>query len=115
MNPILAVDTNMTVNDQQTAEWKKIGVETIRVDTMNEAITRLARGDKHLFVAINENSIPDFWEPLRVMRDITAAPIFIITSTYAVAKNTKAVQYGADAYGAFAEQTQGMFWPDWRY
>ena len=107
MDRILAIDTNLTVNEQQTAEWEKIGVGTLRVDTMSEAISRLVSGDRFLFVAINEDSIPDFWGPLRIMRDITTAPIFIITSTYAVAKHTKAVQHGADAYGAFAEQTAG--------
>gem|GEM_PF-6625244 len=104
---IMAVDTNQAVHDQQTAEWVKIGVGTLRVDTMNEAISRLIRSEKFLFVAINEDSVPDFWEQLRVMRDVTNTPIFIITSNYAVAKHTKAVQYGADAYGLFADDAMG--------
>jgi len=92
---IMAVDKDQSVHDQQTAEWVKIGVDTLRVDTMSEAITRLTRNEKFLFVAINEDSVPNFWEKLRIMRDVTQTPIYIITSTYAVAKHTKAVNYGA--------------------
>jgi len=107
MNSILVVDTNLTVYEQQTAEWMKLGIGTLRVDTMNEAITRLIQGESYLFIAINEDSVPSFWETLHLLRDVTDIPIYIITSSYTVAKHTKAVQCGADAYGSFAESTNG--------
>jgi len=105
MESILAVDTDLSVHEKQTAEWARVGVGTVRADTATEAIARLARGEKFLFVGINEDSVPDFWEPLRIMRDVTDAPIYIITSTYTIAKHTKAVKYGADSYGSFSERT----------
>jgi len=58
MNTILAVDTDLTVHEQQTEAWGKIGIGTLHVETMNEAISRLSRGETFLFVAINEDSIP---------------------------------------------------------
>jgi len=105
MNIILAIDTDLSVHEQQTVEWLKLGIDTLRVDTMNEAITHLIRGENYLFIAINEDSVPNFWETLPLLRDVTAIPIYIITSSYTVAKNTKAIQIGADAYGSFAENT----------
>jgi DNA-binding response OmpR family regulator len=41
------------------------------------------------------------------MRDVTDDQIYIITSSYEVAKHTKAVNYGADTYGAFADDPSG--------
>jgi DNA-binding response OmpR family regulator len=104
---IMGVDKDQTVHEQQKEAWEKIGVESIRVDTMNEAIDKIIKGGEFLFIAINEDTIPDFWEQLRLMRDVTDDQIYIITSSYEVAKHTKAVNYGADTYGAFAKDASG--------
>jgi len=107
MDIILAVDNDITVHEKQTAEWAKHGIGTLRVGTMAEAINRAKKSEKFLFIAINEDSVPNFWETLRFLRYVTEIPIYIITSSYSVAKNTKALQMEADAYGSFAENTKG--------
>lgn len=101
MSIILAVDKDITVHEQQTAEWSKFGIETLRVDTMHEAITKLAHGDEFLFVAINEDTIPDYTMQIPVMRDVTNIPIFVITSSYSNQKKTYAISLGVDVYDPF--------------
>jgi len=104
---ILAVDKDVSVHEQQTAEWAKLGVSTMRVDTMHEAIIRLTRGDEYLFVAINEDTIPDFIAQIPVMRDATNIPIFVMTSSYTNQKRTRAISLGADVYDPFSENAKG--------
>jgi DNA-binding response OmpR family regulator len=101
MNSILTVDINVVVHEQQSAEWAKYGIYTLRVDSMHNAITLLIRNDEYLFIVINEDSIPDFMSQLRVMRDVTDIPIFVITSSYTIEKKIKAINYGADVYDPF--------------
>ena len=101
LQTILAVDTDVNVHNEQTAEWAKHNIDTRRVDTMHDAIAWLVRGNNFLFVAINEDSIPDFMSQLQIMRDITNFPIFVITSNYTVEKRDKAIDFGADVYEPF--------------
>jgi len=101
MYPILAVDTNIAVHEAQTAEWAKYDIRTLRVDTMHEAIARLIRKEKFLFVAINEDSNPNFMQQLPVMRDVTGTSIFVITSNYTIDKKIRAMELGADVYDPF--------------
>ena len=103
---ILAVDKDISVHEQQTAEWAKLGVNTMRVDTMHDAIIRLASGDEYLFVAINEDTIPDFTAQIPVMRNATNKPIFVITSSYTNQKKTNAISLGADVYDPFSENAK---------
>lgn len=101
MNIILAVDKDLNVYGQQAAEWTKISISITRADTMHEAIIRLTHGDEFLFIAINEDSIPDFGVQLPIMRDVTNLPIFVITSSYSNQKKTRAIGLGADVYDPF--------------
>jgi hypothetical protein len=57
MDIVLAVDTDVKVHNEQTEEWSKYGVDTIRVDTMGEAIARLTRDEVFMFIAINEDTL----------------------------------------------------------
>jgi DNA-binding response OmpR family regulator len=98
---ILAVDKDIAVHEQQTAEWAKLGIETVRVDTMHDAIAKLAHGEDFLFVAINEDTIPDYTMQIPVMRDVTNIPIFVITSSYSNQKKTYAISLGVDVYDPF--------------
>jgi DNA-binding response OmpR family regulator len=101
MNIILAVDKDSAVHERKTAEWEKYGIDALRVDTMNEAICLLAHRDDFLFVAINEDTIPDFMPKLRIMREVTGLPVFVITSNYTIEKKLKAMYCGADVYDHF--------------
>jgi DNA-binding response OmpR family regulator len=70
---------------------------------MNEAIIWLARGEEFLFVAINEDTIPDFTVQVPVMRDVTNVPIFVVTSSYTNQKKINAISLGVDVYDPFNE------------
>jgi len=100
----LAVDTDLTVHEQQTAAWAKVGINTSRVDTMTEAISRLTHNSDYLFIAINEDTI-DYLPELPMMREITALPIFVITSDYTTEKKIAAIKAGADVYDPFSKFT----------
>ena len=102
-NRLIAVDTFVDVHERAVAAWGSVGIKILRVETMNEAIARLSRGEEYLFAAINEDSIPDFMAQLPIMRDVTDVPIFVITSTYTTAKKAKVIGLGADVYDPFAE------------
>ena len=98
---ILAVDTNNIVHEEKTKKWAKYGIGTQRVNTMNDAINSILKGDKFLFVVINEDTIHDFMEQLPIMRDATDMPVFIVTSGYTLDKKIRAMHLGADVYEPF--------------
>jgi DNA-binding response OmpR family regulator len=102
-NTILAVDISIDVHEYQSAEWAKYGINSLRVESMHEAISLLLRSNEFFFVAINEDTIKDFMLQLRIMRDVTDIPIFFLTSNYTVDKKIKAMNFGADAYDPFNE------------
>ena len=106
MNTILVVDKNIEVYDRETAEWAKYDISTRRVSTMNEAITLLMHERRFLFVAINEDSLPNFLSQLHVMRDTTDTLIFVVTSSYSVKKEIQALQHGADVYSPFGTSSK---------
>jgi two-component system KDP operon response regulator KdpE len=101
MNTIMAIDTDKTVHERQTAEWQKYGIGTLRINSINEAISHIMQGDLFLFIAINEDTIPDFMSKLPILRDITNQPIFVITSNYTIDKKVQAMHLGADVYDPF--------------
>jgi DNA-binding response OmpR family regulator len=98
---ILAIDKDLNVYEQQTAEWAKVGISIIRADTMHDAIIRLINGDEFLFVAINEDTIPDYTVQIPIMRDVTNLPIFVITNSYTNQKKINAISLGVDVYDLF--------------
>jgi len=102
VNTILAVDKDAAVHNRESTEWLLHGINALRVNTMIEAIDLLTRGNDFLFIAINEDTIPDFMEKLPVMRETTLLPIFVITSNYTIEKKVKAMYAGADVYDHFS-------------
>ena len=108
MNTILAVNANIPVHERQAAECMKHGIAALRVDTMTEAISRLAKGDEFLFVAIIEAATPDFMEQLPIMRDVTHFPIFVFTDSYTAEKKAKAMNLGADVYDPFSAYSENI-------
>ncbi|MDR1689175.1 MAG: response regulator transcription factor [Clostridiales bacterium] len=106
MNTILAIDADISVYNQQKTEWERYGVDIFRVNTINEAIIKIMNGMSYLFVAINEDSIPDYMTLLPILRESTRTPIFIITSTFLVDKKVKALQLGADVYEPFTNHVK---------
>jgi two-component system OmpR family response regulator len=100
---ILAVDQDRIMHETQSAEWLQYGIGSVRVDSMCEAISRLSNKEPFLFIAINEDAVPDFLTYLKLMRDITNIPILVITSNYTLEKKIKVLNYGADGYEMFSD------------
>lgn len=101
MKTILAIDTDIVVYNRETAEWMEHGINSLRIDTMTEAINILVNRSDFLYIAINEDTIPGFMSQLHIMRDVTYLPIFVITSNYTIEKKIKAMNCGADVYDHF--------------
>jgi len=95
---ILAIDTNIAVHEQQTAEWAKYGIGALRVDSVRDAAALLSRGGGFLFVAVNEDAVLDLPAQLPVLRAVADVPIFVKTSSYTVVKKIEALRLGADVY-----------------
>jgi len=100
---LIAVDMDISVQESHAKEWGKYGIGTFRVDSMSEAILRLASGYKYLLVFINEDSVPGFASQLEIMRDVTKLPIFIFSSNYSIKKKIEYLELGADMYDPFSE------------
>lgn len=100
-NTILVVDKDDAVYERETLAWRQHGINTLRVETMSEAVKLLNQKGDFLFIAINEDTIPNFMSVLPIMRDSTSSPIFVITSSYTIEKKIKAMNCGADVYDPF--------------
>ena len=98
---ILAVDTDIEVNERHKTEWEKYGIGSVRVSTMQKAIERLICDSEFFFIVINEDTIQNYMSSLSLMRDVTDVPIFVVTSSYTVEKRVKAYKLGVDVYEPF--------------
>ena len=101
----MAVDSNMAVHEKAVAEWEKYGVSIQRVETMHEASMLIRQGGDYIFIAINEDGVPDFMSMLPILRDMTDTPIFVMSSSYTIDKKVKAMSLGADIYDHYHSQT----------
>lgn len=92
---LLAID-NETVFNKQKEEWTKHGILAIRVDAMHDAI-ELVNTDDFVIIVINSDYI-DYKPLLKILRDITPLPIYILTSNYNDHDKRIAYDLGADHY-----------------
>lgn len=105
MDLILAIDKDVEVHEKAVAKWAPYGISIERVETIQEAIAQLKQKDDYLFVAINEDTNPDFMSMLPILRDVTDTPIFIMSSTFTTEKQVKAMSLGADTYDHYHTET----------
>ena len=106
MNLILVIDRDVESFERETAEWLKYNFEALRLDSMQDAIVCLMRGESEfLFISVNENSIPGFMRQLPILRSVTSIPIFVFTSSYSTQKKIEALNSGADVYESFQIDT----------
>jgi len=101
---MLSVDKDKTIVEREAPAWKKHGVDTVWVESMRNAIMRLEKED-YLFVGINADTI-DYLPTLKIMRNITTAPIFIIGTTFTTEKEVEAIRHGADTFDLWRESTE---------
>lgn len=96
---MLAVDNSMETSFREQTGWQKHGISMMRVEAMREAI-ELLRKRSFIFTVINADCV-NYKPLLKVMRDISPSPIFIIASDYSVSDLAEALLAGADAYAPF--------------
>lgn len=102
--PMLVVDTDIEVNRREQAVWDNFGIDAVRVDTMCDAVNKLAR-ENFLFTAINADTI-HYLPMLKIMDKVSPTPILIITSRFSVYDQVEAIHHGADAYVPFQERVE---------
>lgn len=102
--PMLAVDKDIEVSLREQAEWDKQGINTISVDSMQEAIEKLDRYP-FLFTAINADTI-NYLPMLKIMRSISPTPIFIFASHVAINDKIEALRHGVDGYEALQNDSK---------
>jgi DNA-binding response OmpR family regulator len=87
--------------------WRAHGIEGIMAATMSEGIRKAgeierSENDKLFFISIVSDEV-DFLPQLRVLCEVTAAPVLVAVSKerYAVEEHHAALSQGADFYAAF--------------
>ena len=93
----LAIDKNIELHHSESTEWKKSGIFSVRVDSMDEGIVKAAKSN-FLFIAINADNI-EYMDKLKILRSVTDDPILIATSNYTLHEYSQALTNGADAFG----------------
>jgi len=96
----LAVDDDISVHERESAFWLSRSIASIRVSSMSDGIKEITR-EKFLYVGINADNIK-YMPLLRLMRDVTSAPILVATTKYTVQEQCKAMNNGADLFGAIS-------------
>lgn len=98
-SPLLSVDKDTVFSVRQQDEWKKYGINTIRVDSMQDAIDKL-RIERFLLILINGDN-NNYLPLLKILCDMTNAPVFVFTSNYSVYDQIDALYLGAAYYVSF--------------
>jgi DNA-binding response OmpR family regulator len=97
----LAIEDDISVYERESAFWLSRNVSSIRVSSMSDGIREVAR-EKFLYIGINADNIT-YMPLLRLMRDVTTAPILIATTTYTLQEQSIALNNGADLFGLISE------------
>jgi len=97
----LAIDDDISVHERESAFWLSRNISSIRVSSMSDGIKEVTR-EKFLYIGINADNIT-YMSLLRLMRDVTTAPILISTTNYTMQEQCKALSNGADLFGAISE------------
>lgn len=101
---MLAVDMSAEISEKEQVEWKKHLISTIRVESMQRAIELLKKED-FILTVINADNI-NYLPLLKIMRETSPVPIFIITSDFTPEKQTEVYRNGADGYASFQSSAE---------
>jgi len=95
-NKLLAIDKDEKIFSIYQNAWLKVGVSSVRVSSMQEAIELLAR---EIFMAVHINADNINYMPmLPILRGLTKAHITISTSKFIIKENIQALKNGADFF-----------------
>ena len=97
----LAVEDDISIHERESAFWLSRNISSIRVSSMSDGIKEVTR-EKFLYIGINADNIK-YMPLLRLMRDVTTAPILIATTTYNIPEQSRALNNGADLFGLIGE------------
>jgi two-component system response regulator VanR len=100
----LAIENNIAIHERESKFWLLHNVQSIRVSTMNEAIEK-AMNNQFIFIGINADNV-NYLSKLKLLREVTNAPIFISTSTYSMKEHRVANSLGADLYGQLSHNPE---------
>ena len=103
----LAIENDISIHERESQFWKSCGVTSIRVTSMSEGIT-LAAKEQFLYIGINADNI-HYKSSLRLLREVTNAPIFMATSNYTQQEHTAVTRLGADLYGLLSESPEDNY------
>ena len=93
----MAIDRNVGFHNGQSVVWSERGINSLRVDSMDEGI-EIAKNEEFLFIVINSDNI-DYSSKLALLRSTTGTHILIATSNYSAKRHAEALNNGADAFG----------------
>lgn len=98
---MLVVDKDIAFSTNEQVEWRKRSIETVRVDTMKEAIEKLNK-DTYLFITINADNV-NYMPLLTIIRDSANIPILLIGTNPTGEEQAEALNHGADAFAFFQD------------
>lgn len=93
---LLAIDKDSHKFTTYQEAWLKVGVSSIRVLSMQEAIELLAR-EIFMVVHINADTI-NYMSMLPIVRELTKAHISVSTSKFTIQENIQALKNGTDFF-----------------
>jgi len=93
----LAIEGDDAIHERESAFWLSKGISAIRVKSLNEGIEKASTA-QFLYIGINADNI-NYKPKMKLLRDVTNAPIFIATSTYSREEHVEASSLGADLFG----------------
>lgn len=103
-HPILAVDKDVEIFEQERAGWVQRGIDALRVNSMCEAMEELSR-NSYLFVAINADNI-NYMPMLLAMRKASSTSLFVLTSKFNIQDQVAALHSGANVYAPRQASTE---------
>jgi len=99
----LAIEDDIAFHERESQFWLSRNILSKRVSSMSEGIKEAAR-EQFLYIGINAANI-NYMSMLRLLRDVTNAPILISTTSYTMQEQGKALNNGADLFGQISENS----------
>jgi len=97
----LAIEKNLTIHNRESVFWQSRNITAIRVSAMYEGIQQAAK-EQFLYIGINATSV-NYMPMLKLLREVTHAPIFVSTTSFTAQEQAEALNNGADLFAPISE------------